>query len=82
MIDWKKQIPSCFGVMDLHFAVHPLDNDRARQLLIDVLNEPDVTYKDFTREVKDYLTKNTSNKNLVREQMKRVKNLKTYFENK
>ena len=32
---WQDQVPGTFGSVDLVFGGHPLDRERARQLLID-----------------------------------------------
>jgi hypothetical protein len=29
---WKNLIPGCFGIADLRFARHPLDEQRAKQM--------------------------------------------------
>ena len=31
--DWKKSIPGSFGMVDLHFASHPLDAKRAKTMM-------------------------------------------------
>lgn len=34
-MDWKAQIPACLGQVDRKFAVHPLDEQWARQMITD-----------------------------------------------
>ena len=31
--DWRKKLPGCFGIVDLKFALHPLDEGRAKQMM-------------------------------------------------
>jgi len=42
-VEWKERIPACFGDADGLFAIHPLDEDRAFQLL-GVLREKEVSW--------------------------------------
>lgn len=86
MGSWKKQISGCFGKVDYKFANHPADRKRAAKMLDSAIQQG-VSYKDYCKEIKDWLKRELRNanpqttKNLIKSEMAKVRKLSTYFDN-
>ncbi len=84
MANWKKQISGCFGNVDHKFADHPSDRNRAAKMLADAM-EQGVSYKDYCKEIKDWLKKQLQKvdaqtaQDLLKSEMKKVRKISTYF---
>ena len=55
MVAWQKKIGGCFGDQDQVFAGHPLDEQRAFELLTQLRDE-DVRWEEFAAELRSYLS--------------------------
>ena len=71
-MSWTDQIPGCFGDEDLLFAVHPLDSQRAIEVLL-AAKKDGVSLADLLNEFRTYLGGRTSNEEHISEQMKVIR---------
>lgn len=76
--DLRSLVSGCFGDMDLTFATHSLDVQRAKDLLIQCL-ERDIPLRTYLSFFEDYLTDTGASKEHIRQQLDRIKNLSSYF---
>jgi hypothetical protein len=53
-LPWRDLVPACFGVADLRFARHTLDEERAKNM-IRAARESGSTITDITEAIKVYL---------------------------
>ena len=67
---WKDMISGCFGISDKKFAAHPLDEERAFELL-KTLRKESVSWTEFSKTLADYL--DDVNKSHMIEQVHKVK---------
>lgn len=70
MAGWQDEVPECFGVADAIFAGHPLDEDRAKQLL-KVLRAQHVPWQDVEKEFRKHLVHRRCTQSHINEQMER-----------
>jgi hypothetical protein len=80
VMSWKKQIPGCFGTVDCIFAMHPLDHERAQQLLVAAIKQK-VSAREYRKAIKDYLISEGCGTDHIKEQLTRAMSLRTYFNN-
>tara|TARA_R100000005_G_scaffold95741_3_gene78503 strand:- start:1683 stop:1922 length:240 start_codon:yes stop_codon:yes gene_type:complete len=55
MSNWKEMVPGCFGETDKIFAEHPLDEDRAFELL-KVCRDQSIGWAALEREFQSFLS--------------------------
>jgi len=77
-MSWTTKIPGCFGSVDLIFANHPLDHQRACDMLKDAISQQ-VSTADFRKEIKDFLVQKGAGAAHIKQQMIRVMSIKTYL---
>ncbi|RXK82460.1 hypothetical protein EST62_10610 [Chlorobaculum sp. 24CR] len=77
-MSFVEKIAGCFGDQDLIFAGHSNDKKRAKEMMINALEEG-VSFKDYEKSIKNYLEEKTENRSHINNQMRRVRNLKYYF---
>ena len=77
-MSFKNKIPGCFGAADKIFAGHYNDTDRAKDMLIEALQETQ-SWEEFENSIRDYLQKEGCSQKHIDEQIERVKNLRSYF---
>jgi hypothetical protein len=73
--EWKSHVPGCFGDADVHFASHPLDHRRAKEMLkaaIDAEASMDEIVEEATRCMKE----KGAGKELIRSQTVKIRSLK------
>ncbi len=73
-MEWKQQIPGCFGEDDQLFAVHPLDRKKAHELLGTLIDEH-VSWSDVCLAVRDHLKERGCGPEHISQQMRTVHNL-------
>lgn len=71
-MDFRSKIPGTFGAVDLKFAIHPLDAERAIELL-KVCYQENVSMKELLVAVEDFLRKGGSGDEHIKEQLGEVK---------
>ena len=71
-MDFRSNISGAFGNVDLKFAIHPLDAERAIELLR-ICHENNVSLKELLSAVEDFLLKSGAGNSHVKEQLKEVK---------
>lgn len=77
---FKGMIAACFGSSDRIFAGHPMDRERARELLMFII-EKEVTLTDFKKQVEIFLKEaGIKNEKHFNKQLDRIFNLKVYLE--
>ncbi len=84
--EWKDLISGTFGCEDIKFALHPLDQERATEMLRVALDS-EVDFKDYCANIelwmRNALAKKRFPKDLlekhVKEQMSRVRDVSNYF---
>ena len=79
-MSFKKMIAGCFGSADKIFAGHHNEVERAKDMLIEALQETD-SWGEYENAIKSYLEKEDCTTEHINEQMKRVKNTEYYFNN-
>ena len=77
-MSFKEKIPGCFGSVDKIFARHYNDTDRAKDMLIEALQETK-SWGEFENSIRDYLSKEKCPKKHIDEQIERVKDTRSYF---
>lgn len=77
-MSWKDIIPSCFGTEDKIFAGHHSDCSSAAKLLAQA-NEENIGWRDYNKTIKSWLKNEKCTPKHIQEQMKRVRNIKSYF---
>lgn len=70
-MDWKDKISGCFGHDLAGFAAHPLDEQRAFDLLAE-LRSASIGWQEVADEFENYLMSKTGNAQFSAEQMKKV----------
>ena len=73
-MNWKQQIPGCFGSADLIWGSHHLDQQRARQMLKNAI-DANATMDDIVTEVEAFLKKQGAQTQHIQDQVKKVRNL-------
>lgn len=71
-MSFREKIPGTFGSMDLNFAVHPLDGERAIQLL-KACYQTNVPLQELLVAVEDFLRKEGAGDEHISEQLAEVK---------
>ena len=79
-MDWKKLIPGCFGAVDCIFAMHPLDHQRAQELLVAAIKQK-VSASEYRKAIKDFLISEGCSPEHIKEQLTQVMSLRRYFNN-
>lgn len=69
--DWRNYLRGGFAYMDAPFAVHPLDEARARKMFFAAMRE-NVTIDDIKKAAQEYLEKRSWNPDAIPTQIKRV----------
>ena len=67
----QEMIPGCFGEMDQLFALHPLDENRAFELLR-YCRENNIGLKEVSLEIKRHLMSRNCGNDHISDQLKRV----------
>jgi hypothetical protein len=68
---YDQELPGCFGNVDLIFAGHPLDEDRAFKWLAS-LRERHIGLADAKEQVVAFMTEKGAGQSLIDEQLARV----------
>lgn len=71
-MSFRDKIPGAFGAVDYKFAIHPLDAERAIELLKDCFQK-NVPMKELLVAVEDFLRKGGAGSEHIKEQRKEVK---------
>ncbi|MDP3460102.1 MAG: hypothetical protein Q8S09_12590 [Hyphomonas sp.] len=71
---WTNRIPGCFGTVDQKFAIHPLDEQRAIELLLEA-KRASVGYDEVVRQITAHLTSKGASGDHIGEQIARVRKL-------
>jgi len=79
-MSFKEKIPGCFGSADKKFAGHYNDVDRAKNMLIEALQETQ-SWKEFENAIREYLSKEKCSTKHIDEQIERVRETRSYFNN-
>lgn len=85
MKNWEEQIAGCFSVEDRKFASQYCDIQRAKEMLIEALQQG-VGYKEYCTAIKDWLRGQLVNANpkvakeRLKSEMKKVRKLSSYFQ--
>lgn len=72
MMSWEKRIGGCFGDQDGNFAVHPLDEERAFDLL-KILREQGIRWSVAKKEFRDFMKREKFSQAVRKEQEKRIR---------
>ena len=76
---WRDLVPACFGVADLRFARHPLDEARAKNM-IRAARESGSTITDISKAIEAYLaSKDASSSHIDNELAYASKLIQKYF---
>jgi hypothetical protein len=71
VMDWKSEIPGCFGAKDGLFAVHPLEAQRAAELLSKLCKER-VGWEDVRASFITFLSQQGWSEDHIAEQIVRI----------
>ncbi len=77
-MNWKQLLHSSFGIADYKFARHSVDIARARDALIQALQNG-VSFVDFIAEARNYLTQQGCSQPHIQQEIRRVKKIESYF---
>jgi hypothetical protein len=73
-MNWKEQIPGCFGNADLIWGSHDLERQRARQMLKDAI-DAGATMDDIVHEVEVFQIFKRATNGHIEDQVGKVRNL-------
>lgn len=73
--DWKTKLPGCFGTVDLKFALHPLDEERAKQMM-KLAFKSGASIDDILSAIAGYLDSKGAKRRHIEEQLEYAKQLK------
>ena len=73
MSDWEERVPGCFGNTDLIFAGHPLDENRAFDLLA-TLREGNVGWSEAKSAFRDHLEREGASTDHISNQISKIEN--------
>jgi hypothetical protein len=68
-MDWQKRVAACFGNQDVIFAVHPMDEERAKQAIREA-KAAGASRDDFEKEMVWHMYKNFTAEGLQQQHMK------------
>jgi hypothetical protein len=77
-MSFKDKIPGCFGPTDKVFGSHYYDTQRAKDMLIEALQETE-KWSEVESAIKDYLVQEGCSNEHIIEQMKKVNRTQIYF---
>jgi hypothetical protein len=69
--DWKAKLPGCFGIMDLVFASHPLDRERAT-VMVNEAYHCGASFEEIATAIHDYLAEKGADKQHIERQIERA----------
>lgn len=75
MVTWKSKVPGCFAGTTAPFGIHPNDHKRAEKMLHLALREG-ATFDAVIREAKRWLIQQGVTKELIEEQIEKIKSFK------
>ena len=85
-MSWTDKISGCFGETDRKFANHNIERNNAKEMLASAIKEG-VSYNDYYDSIKDWLRKQLANsdpkiaEDFMQNEMKKVGDISTYFDN-
>ena len=68
-MEWQKRIPACFGNADVIFAVHPMDDKRAREAIKEA-KAASASRDDFEKEMVWHIYKNVTAEGFLQQHIK------------
>lgn len=77
-MNWNDQLHGCFGRRDRIFAGHPLDQQRAQEMLITAIQEG-VTKKEMQDAIRDFLSAAGCDKEHIEKQINAAFKVETYL---
>ncbi len=77
-MSWKENIPRSFGIDDMEFGTHALEQERAAILLISAI-EAKVTEEEYVDAIKAYLVEKKCTEDHIEKQLKKVINIGFYL---
>ncbi len=69
-MSWEKMVPSCFGENDVLFAIHPLDEGRAMEM-ISAAKAAGSSFDDLEKEMVWHVYKRVTAEGLLQEHLAR-----------
>lgn len=72
--NWKNRIPGCFGTVDQIFAMHPLDEQRAKEMMKQAL-ESGASIQDILNELEEHMKSKNCSEEHIQEQLINAKSL-------
>lgn len=76
--EWKRLLRISFGLVDRIFCTHPLERERAREMLAEVLRTG-VSLTEVEEEARRFLLAEGCGRDHVKEQLQRMNRLGMYF---
>ena len=73
-MDWKNDIPGCFGSVDQVFAGHPSDEEHAKELRKNLIAS-EISFRDLEDAIVGHMFRKGCNLDHMNEQMKTVTRL-------
>ncbi|HTY49868.1 MAG TPA: hypothetical protein VMB48_09275 [Steroidobacteraceae bacterium] len=71
---WDRDVPGCFGAVDLIFCAHPVDEERAFEWLAD-LRRRKVSWKAARAQLQEFLGSRTRSAAHIRRQLSRARTM-------
>jgi hypothetical protein len=71
---WKSLVPGCFGMADLRFARHPLDEQRAKNMVKEAKRSGS-SQEEIIAEIREYLASEGASSEHIDNEVKYVHNL-------
>jgi hypothetical protein len=65
---WRDRLPGCFGNADLKFALHPVDERRAKKMIRDA-RKSGASSEEILSAIRDYLASKGARQEHIDEQM-------------
>jgi len=74
--DWRRKISGCFGDIDLKFAIHALDRERAMDLFRAVAG---VDWREVEDALAEFMKRKGCGPEHIEEQLARVREMRSHF---
>jgi len=72
--NWKNKISGCFGMNDGKFGLHPLDRERAKEMLKEAI-DAEVTMQEIIEAITEYMRDDGVGNPRIKEETQKIRNL-------
>lgn len=77
-MNWKNKIANAFGCEDKKFASHPIDLEKAAELLFTAIEE-NASYTEYVSAIKEWLESHGCSSLHIDKEIEKVESISSYF---